>query len=52
MVNDLESRLRGGITPESMLGIINLVDHVAKAHVLDLAKNNQDGYWKPEALKN
>jgi hypothetical protein len=51
MVNDLESRLRGGITPESMLGIINLVDHVAKAHVLDLAKNNQDGYWKPEAFE-
>ena len=51
MINDMRGKLEGDITPEALLSVVNVVDHIAKAHVLNTQGNNEDGYWQDEAFQ-
>ena len=50
-IHDLKTRLEGEISPQSLLGIINVVDNLAKAHALNLKDNNEEGYWREDIFE-
>ena len=48
MLNNLVSTLRGDISGQSILALINIVDVFAKDHVLSLKDGNKKKYWDQE----
>lgn len=48
---DLRSQLEGELTPQSLLSVVNVVDHMVKAHVLNLQSQNQEKYWEDETFE-
>ena len=45
MINELLTQIEEGISPESITQISNLLDNVVKDHILNIERNNEDGYW-------
>ena len=51
IINNVISNLQGQISGQSILTLINLVDHIAKAHIINIEGNNEERYWTDEAWK-
>jgi len=49
MINTLITQLQEGISVQSVMQVSNLLDNVIKDHILNIEKNNKDGYWSKEA---
>ena len=49
-INDLENQLHEPITAQSLLSVVNVLDNLVKAHVLNIKTENSEGYWSAEAF--
>lgn len=49
-IENLSNSLRGEITPESILSVINVIDELVKQHALNLKQKDVQQYWSPELV--